>query len=55
MVNVGNRIGEPCARHPGGAYSVLLDGSIRHLSRDIDSQIAFALAGARGLEIVPGL
>ena len=53
-VNVGNQIGEPCARHPGGAYSVLLDGSIRHLPRDLDPQIAFGLASARGREFVPG-
>jgi hypothetical protein len=52
VVNVGNKIGEPCSRHPGGAYSVLLDGSIRLLARDIDPQIAFALASARGRETV---
>ncbi len=55
VVNVGNETGEPCAQHPGGAYSVLLDGSIRHLARDIDPQIAFALASVRGRDVVPGL
>ncbi len=54
VVNVGNEIGEPCARHPARADSVLLDGSIRRLARDIDSQIAFALASSRGREIVQG-
>ena len=54
VLNVGNQIGEPCSYHPGGANSVLVDGSIRHLPRDIDPQIAFALASARGREVVPG-
>ena len=52
VVNVGNSFGEPCSRHPGGASSVLLDGSVRLLSRDLAAQVAFALASVRGHEVV---
>lgn len=53
LVNVGNGTGEPCSRHPGGAYAVLLDGSVCMLSRDLSPQVGFALASARGREVVP--
>jgi prepilin-type N-terminal cleavage/methylation domain-containing protein/prepilin-type processing-associated H-X9-DG protein len=51
VVNVGNTGGEPCSRHPGGAHAVFLDGSVRLLRVDLDPNVAFAWASARGREV----
>ena len=50
VINVGNSLGQPCSRHPGGANAVLLDGSVRLLARDLAPEIGFALASSRGRE-----
>jgi hypothetical protein len=50
--NVGNQIGEPCSRRPNGAHGVMVDSAVRLIRRDIDPRFAFALASARGHEVV---
>jgi prepilin-type N-terminal cleavage/methylation domain-containing protein len=52
VVNVGNRMGEPCSRHPGGAHAVSLGGSVHLLPSDLSPQVGFALSSARGREVV---
>jgi prepilin-type N-terminal cleavage/methylation domain-containing protein len=54
VVNIGNLYGGPCSTHPVGANSVMLDGSTRFLPSELDPQIGFSLASARGREQIPG-
>jgi prepilin-type N-terminal cleavage/methylation domain-containing protein len=53
VINVGNKVGQPCSWHPGGVYSVMTDGSVRLLSKTLSPKVAFAMASARGREVVP--